>query len=240
MGDVLRQTVTRAQEDTAFKQLLAADYGIGDQICIFDPAHNPPELIKKASRYHPELATAFDAAAPDPYSQLDWLAFCLDNGLLIPDDWAESIIDAHFAQSPHLHRGLFILDGYPRTKVAAEKLLAAFDRQGIGIIKVLHLSITKDEMKQRAQGRHRSDDTEAALDSRYQFYIENVQPCIDYLKVQLGPQKVTLIDANQPVFDKGGQLDVEQSIRAVTISVVEALGLPQYLLDLQGKRTNTH
>ena len=233
MGDVLRQTVQRANRDANFRQLLGAEYDIDDRVSIFDAAHNSPDVMEKARRYTAELEAAIPAPKAHQPSQLDWLAFCLAHGLLIPDDWAEAVIDAHFAQSPHLREGLFILDGYPRTEVAAEKLLTAFDRQGIGVIKVLHLSITKDEMKQRAQGRHRSDDTEAALDSRYQFYIEKVQPCIDYLKIQLGPDKVALIDAHQPVFDERGDLDVEQSIRAVTISVLEALGLPQYLLDLK-------
>ena len=126
-----------------------------------------------------------------------------------------------------------MLDGYPRTPVAAEKLIGAFEHSGIGIIKVIHLSITKAQMKVRAENRGRSDDTAEALDSRYQFYIERVQPCIDFLKIKLGPNKIALVDAHQPVFGQDGRLNLEQSIRAVTISVVEALGLPNYLLDLK-------
>lgn|GEM_PF-2734112 len=56
---------------------------------------------------------------------------------------------------------------------------------------------------------------------------------IDYLKTELGPQKVALIDAHQPVFNGDGNLDLEQSVRAVTLSVIQALGLPQFLLDIR-------
>ncbi len=128
------------------------------------------------------------------------------------------------------------MDGYPRTTVAAEKLLHSFDEAGIGIVKVIHLSITKAQMKIRAQSRARTDDTEDALDSRYQFYVEKVQPCIDFLKTRLGPSKIALVDAHQPVFRPDDSIDLERSIRSVTMSVIEALGLPNFLLDLSGFR----
>ena len=87
-------------------------------------------------------------------------------------------------------------------------------------------------MKARAAARGRADDTDEALDRRYDFYVDHVQPCIDYLKTRLGRDRVALIDAHQPVFDQTGALDLNRSIRVVLISVLEALGLPRYLLDL--------
>jgi adenylate kinase family enzyme len=85
----------------------------------------------------------------------------------------------------------------------------------------------------RAVNRGRSDDTQDSLDRRYQFYIEKVQPCIDYLKDYLGSTKVTLVDAHQPVKDDSGQLNIEASINEVVLSVIHELGLPNYLLDLK-------
>ena len=230
MGEVLRRAIDSARTDT-YRQTLSQEFGIGSDTSIFDVRHNSGDVMDKARRHEDEIRRLRGNVAVE-VSQLDWLNFCVSNGLLIPDSWAEAIIDAHFRKKSQLQDSIFVLDGYPRTTAAAEKLLETFDNLGIGIIKVIHLSITKEQMKVRAGHRARADDTDQALESRYQIYIEKVQPCIDFLKMKLGQQKVALIDAHQPVFSDGGSLDVNRSIRAVTVSVIEALGLPQYLLDL--------
>jgi adenylate kinase family enzyme len=227
MGNVLRQTI-EAAETEGFRNQLGTEFGIRSEISVFDVRHNPGDLIEKARRHVDEGVEV---------SQLDWLSFCVRKGLLIPDDWAESIIEAYFKKKSRLRSEIFVLDGYPRTTVAARKLLRMFDQTGIGIIKVIHLSITKDQMKIRAENRGRADDTSEALDGRYQFYIEKVQPSIDFLKMELGQDKVVLIDAHQPVFDDDGSLDLDRSIDAVTANVIEALGLPNYLLDLNARES---
>lgn len=56
--------------------------------------------------------------------------------------------------------------------------------------------------------------------------------CIDYLKTCLGTS-VVLIDAHQPVYNPNGQIDIEASIHEVTVSVMQALGLPRFLLDIE-------
>ena len=114
---------------------------------------------------------------------MDWLEYCVTEGLLVPDEWTINIINATFEDSEEFQKEIFILDGYPRTIKAAEELLNTFVKFSIPIIKVIHLSISKDEMIRRALGRKRFDDKKDSLERRYQFYIENVQPSIDYLKV---------------------------------------------------------
>lgn len=231
MGDILRKTVNRANEDSDFRLRLDQEYSISSSIPIFDPDRNRPEIISKANNYKDEMYHFF-GTSKNNFSQLDWLQFCVSNGLLIPDEWAEKIIKALFENSPEMKQGIFILDGYPRTVAAAESLLKVFKQLEIPIIKVLHLFITKEQMSYRALNRKRTDDTQESLERRYQFYIDRVQPCIDYLKFCLGSEMVTLIDAHQPIF-KNGQMDIEASIHQVVISVMGALGLPGYLLDLK-------
>ena len=231
MGDILRQTIRRARQDAAFRQNLATEHDISDQVSIFTPGANHPEVIEKVGRYQADVAATL-GIDPRGITQLDWLEYCVRKGLLIPDEWTERLIDALVFASERLRNGIFILDGYPRTPLAAQKLLRTFDKANIPVIKILHLSITKEQMKRRALNRRRQDDTEAILESRYQFYIEKVQPCIDYLKAELSPQTVALIDAHQPVFAADGQFDLKQSIGAVTLSVIQALGLPPFLLEL--------
>jgi adenylate kinase family enzyme len=231
MGDILRKTVTKAKEDKNFKITLGEKYNISQDISIFDVQKNRPEVVKKAENYHKDIVSSLNLT-DNFITQFDWLEFCIVNGLLIPDEWTERIIDALLENSPELKKEIFILDGYPRTVTSAEHLLKILNRLNIPIIHVLHLFITKEQMKARAFGRKRIDDTQNSLERRYQFYIEKVQPCIDYLKNQLGSTMVSLVDAHQPIYDKNGQMDLDASINEVILSVMQVLGLPKYLMDL--------
>jgi adenylate kinase family enzyme len=234
MGDILRNTVQKARQDQSFRHRLAEEYQISDGISIFERDSNKPEITDKAMQYREDLIKTLhlkDSFA----SQLDWLEFCVACGLLVPDEWTVRILDALLEHSPEYHDGIIILDGYPRTRVAAGFLLETLSRLRIPVIKVVHLSITKEEMKKRALSRKRLDDDEDSLERRYQFYIDKVQPCIEYLKYSLGTSAVALIDANQPVYGEDGQADIHASIGQVLLSVMEVLGLPRYLLDLKAK-----
>ena len=188
MGDILRLTIKRAREDHLFKSVLTDVYHIRDDVSIFDENYNAYEMIEKASKYSQELKQLY--GNDHEVTQLDWLEYCVSNGLLIPDDWTVNIINATFETSPELQSDIFILDGYPRTVKAAEELINTFTRLEIPIIKVIHLSITKDEMIKRATGRNRMDDQLESLERRYQFYVENVQPSIDYLKTSTFKNKI--------------------------------------------------
>jgi len=230
MGDILRRTIENARADSGFRRILGDDYNIHDKISIFDRMKNDSDLIHKVEKHREEL----EALYPEKkiISQLDWLEFCVSHGLLIPDEWTVNIIDATFESSETLRNKIFILDGYPRTIEAAKALINTFIKFDIPVVKVIHLSITKEEMIKRALGRNRMDDDKASLERRYQFYVESVQPSIDYLKDRLGSSKVTLIDAHQPVYDENNHLIIEDSIKQVVIDVLNSLGLPEYLLDL--------
>jgi adenylate kinase family enzyme len=231
MGELLRSTVQAARSDANYRERLGSQYGISDDVPVLTAVGSTHDLIDKVTRHQPGIGDRFECE-PSQITQLDWLDYCVAEGLLIPDDWTERIIDVRLRESTDLRKRIFILDGYPRTTEAAQRLLSTLDELDIGVIKVIHLSITKDEMKARAGGRGRTDDTDEGLERRYQFYVEHVQPCIDYLKAELGTPHVALVDAHQPVFNSDGSLDLERSIRAVTSSVLEALGLPRFLLDL--------
>lgn len=230
MGNILRNTIIRADENFDFRMKLDNDYNISDTISIFNTKKNRDDIIKKAIEHREEFC-AFIGSSKETYSQLDWLKFCVLNGLLIPDEWTFKIVEALFQSDPELRDGIVILDGYPRTVGAAKHLLESFERMQIPIIKVLHLFISKEQMRYRALNRNRPDDSVESLERRYQFYIDKVQPCIDYFKTCLGNDIVAIIDAHQPVY-LNGQMDVDASIYQVVISVMKALGLPNYVLDV--------
>lgn len=230
MGNILRMTIDKAHKDDEFREQLARDYGISYKVSIYDEKVNNSENVSKARRYDPQLRTHFMKL---DFSQLEWLEFCVNNGLLVPDEWTVKIIDAIFKSSKSLQENLFILDGYPRTNIAAEKLMDTFKGLEIPVIKVIHLSITKEEMKKRAFGRKRMDDDEESLERRYSFYIEKVHPSVDYLKLRLGSERVVLVDAHQPVYMENDELNVKASINKVAFKVIRAMGLPHYLMDLK-------
>ncbi len=232
MGGILRKTITRAKDDKEFKNILAEKYNISMNISIMDIQKNKPEVINKAKNYYDDVLQSL-CSVNNFVSQFDWLEFCVLNGLLIPDEWTESIINALLESSPELQTGIFILDGYPRTVIAAECLLQTFEKLNINVINVVHLFITKEQMRERTINRGRLDDTQNSLESRYQFYIEKVQPCIDYLKDYLGTGMVLLIDAHQPINYENGQININASINEVVISVMQALGLPRFMMDLK-------
>jgi adenylate kinase family enzyme len=237
MGDILRMTVSKARKEKPFRERLALVYDISDDVSIFDHNKNKLDNISKAEIYKNEIESNEIESSVNMndgfISQLDWLEFCITKGLLVPDEWTVKILDALLESSSEFKKGIFILDGYPRTKTAAEYLLKTLSKLNIPVIKVLHLAITKEQMKIRAQSRKRFDDTDESLERRYQFYIDKVQPCIDYLKYCLGVPAVALIDAHQPVYNENGQINIEASIHEVTLSVMQALGLPRYLLDIE-------
>ena len=234
MGDILRETIERARKNSdGFMYQLSAKYGISHEIPISSPNENSADVVRKAKRYRVELERFFDGKPFEDISQLDWLEYCVKKGLLIPDEWSIRILDAKLETTKDLRSGIFILDGYPRTIGAAEALLKTFKKLDIGVIKVLHLWISKDEMMQRAKDRNRPDDTDEALERRYSFYTENVVPCIDYLKDCLDdPSKVTLIDAHQPVWDKSKNIIIDESINNIIRCAMQELGLPKYLLEM--------
>jgi adenylate kinase family enzyme len=234
MGEILRSTFTRAANDPEYAMLLKQRYDISADNNIFDCIDSSPDLTRKVLSYEQQLRAYLkrDNVATRT-SQLEWLEFCTMNGLLVPNRWTQDFIAAHIEHAHSQRLETFILDGYPRTVAAARHLLAFLRRLDIPVLKVLHMSISRQEMIARAQVRGRADDDEASLLSRFQFYIENVQPSVDFMKVELGADAIALIDAHQPVYHVRGDervLDLRSSIANVVTSALRSLGVPRVVL----------
>ena len=229
MGEILRNTFERAKNEPSYAKLLADKYQISNDSNIFDCVDTRDELTKKVLSYLPDLEKYFNKKGMDKLTtQLEWLEFCTMNGLLVPNRWTQDFISAHIEHCQEFKTEPFILDGYPRTVKAAEHLLSFLNRMNIPVIKVLHLSISKQEMLSRATKRGRADDDTASLLSRYQFYIENVHPSVDYLKSALGSDAIALVDAHQPsykIVNDEKVLDLQKSILNVVASSLRCLGI---------------
>ena len=254
MGAILRSTVGRAKSDPAFAKLLSEKYALSQHVSIFDCIDSNADLDRKVKRHLPEFERHFgrtpsrfisdEVSGSASVSQLEWLEFCTARGLLIPNRWTQDLISAEIERTiksePDGYGRPFILDGYPRTVAAAQHLLAFLRSVEVPILKVLHLSISKAEMSARAGKRGRADDQAEALHSRFEFYVENVQPSVDYLKTELGGDVVALIDAHQPAYvevDGKRVFDLPRSIENVVATTLRALGVPRVIIrDLLERR----
>ncbi len=243
MGNILRKAFQMAKTDEGYAQLLADKYHISAASNIFDCVDTDPDLVEKVHKYLPELEKYLQReGVADFTSQLEWLEFCTVRGLLVPNRWTHTFIAAHIEHRPELREKPFILDGYPRTIVAAQQLMEFLRSIHIPIIKVIHLSISKQEMIYRAQLRRRADDDYESLLRRYNFYVENVQPSVDYLKKELGSEAIALIDAHKPAYDLiDGQkvFNLQRSIDNVAATALRSLGVPRLIVHdlLEAERT---
>ena len=233
MGAILRYAYHHARQDRDYERMLAERHQISAESDIFACVDTSRKLSAKVRKYMPSLTTHFGTERVEKgISQLDWLEFCTLKGLLVPDRWTQCFIESHLETSDKIRNSSFILDGYPRTVAAARHLLSYFKHAGIPVIKLLHLSISKQEMLLRAKHRNRADDEGEALRSRYLFYVENVQPSVDYMKKELGASNTALIDAHQPVYRKVAQqleFDLQASIANVAMDALWSLGIPRVI-----------
>lgn len=233
MGEILRYSFHHARQDLKYGRMLAERYQISDDSDIFACVDSSRKLTTKVKKFMPGLIEHFGKAQVEKnISQVDWLEFCTLNGLLVPDRWTQCFIESRLENSEKIRTSSFILDGYPRTVAAARHLLAYFKRADIPVIKLLHLSISKQEMLLRAKHRSREDDEGEALRSRYLFYVENVQPSVDFMKKALGASNTALIDAHQPVYKRVNrklQFDLRASIANVAMDALWSLGIPRVI-----------
>ncbi len=229
MGEILRNLISKALTDKDFLKRLETKYNISNKISIFETNNNSQDLILKASKYKSELEYLIknnpNFKDNKTITQFVWLYYAVNNGLLVPKEWTNNILEATFRENEKLRNALFLLDGYPRTIEASRHMLDLFSKLNIPVIKIVHLSITKSEMLRRARLRNRHDDNIKALENRFHFYIEQVQPSVDEMKKILGSDSVVLIDAHQPVFNNDGNMDVRKSIKKVAQNVLKSINL---------------
>jgi len=238
MGDILRSTIARAKSDVSFARSIEQQYNISANANVFDCIDSNEELTRKVHSHAEGLRRYFGREEMATVSQLEWLEYCTMNGLLVPNRWTQDLIAAHIEHTRLLRNSAFIMDGYPRTVAAARHLVDFLRRMHIPILKVLHLSISKQEMLARARLRGRQDDDEQALLRRYNFYVESVQPSVDFLKLELGADCIALVDAHQPEYDLVDgerRLALEPSINNVVTSALRSIGVPRVVIgDLLG------
>jgi len=76
----------------------------------------------------------------------------------------------------------FILDGFPRTVVQADWLLDNVDKGRFVLTAVIHLSASKDIVRERLKKRGRQDDTEEAITKRFNEYEAVTVPILNHFR----------------------------------------------------------
>jgi len=133
----------------------------------------------------------------------------VSQGHLQPDFLTNSIF-ANILTSSLTNEKHLIADGYPRTVFQSETFDAMMNFFGRNQIKIIYIELSKEEAMKRNLLRGRVDDTEEGLAKRFNEYVNNVIPAINYFKDKEGYEIYTI--------------NGEQTIENVHKDIIKALG----------------
>jgi adenylate kinase len=132
-----------------------------------------------------------------------------NRGELQPDFLTISIVN-HILMSSITESKHVIADGYPRTVVQSEAFETIMKYYGRTDIKIIYIELGKEEAMKRNLLRGRSDDTKEGIAKRFDEYMNNVIPAMNYFKDK---KDYTFFSING-----------EQSVEAVHKDILRALG----------------
>jgi adenylate kinase len=99
-------------------------------------------------------------------------------GDLLDDTEIIAIVDKVLSSIPD--EETVILDGFPRTIPQAQWLLEQVDQGRFQLDMALHLQASREAVKQRLLNRARIDDTEAAIEARFNEYERSTAPLLKW------------------------------------------------------------
>lgn len=134
----------------------------------------------------------------------------LDNGGLQPDFLTNSVFVNIILKEISLDKHL-IADGYPRTLVQAECFDEVMKFYGREKTKIIYLEVSREEVIKRMKLRGRHDDTEEGITKRFDEYVKNVIPAMNYFKNR----------KNYTIYT----IDGEQTVENVHKEIINKLGL---------------
>lgn len=133
----------------------------------------------------------------------------MTKGHLQPDFLTNAIVTSILTLSLNGEKHL-IVDGYPRTTIQAETFEAMMTFFKRNQVKIIYIELSKDEAMKRNLLRGRADDTEEGLTRRFEEYINNVVPAMNYFQDKKGYTTYKINGA--------------QSIQDVHKDIIKALG----------------
>jgi adenylate kinase family enzyme len=133
----------------------------------------------------------------------------LMKGELQPDFLTDAIFTNILVTSLTADKNL-IADGYPRTLSQSkifEEIIRYYKRENV---KIIYIEVGKEEAMRRNLLRGRHDDTKEGLAKRFDEYVNNVVPAMNYFKDK----------KNYQIYAVNG----EQSVENVHKDIIKALG----------------
>jgi adenylate kinase len=134
----------------------------------------------------------------------------VNEGHLVPDFFTISLFIEDVRKSIK-EDTVIITDGFPRTidqSKSLEYIMNLYNRKNIHII---YLDLEKDEALRRMKARNRSDDTDEAIENRFNEYVTNVIPSMEYFKEK---ENFTI-----------HRIDASQSVEKVHKDIISSIGL---------------
>ena len=95
----------------------------------------------------------------------------MERGGLVPDDVVIGLVEEKLV-SPECHNG-FLLDGFPRTVIQADKLSEFLQKNGESLDHVVYFSLPKTEIVKRISGRRSCPECKAV------YHLESIRPKIE-------------------------------------------------------------
>jgi adenylate kinase len=93
-----------------------------------------------------------------------------------------------------------IADGYPRTLVQSESFYEMMQFYKREDVKIIYIELGKEEAVKRLKLRGRHDDTDEGIAKRFDEYVNNVVPAMNYFKEKAGYEIYT-INGEQSIED---------------------------------------
>ncbi|KAL8954399.1 MAG: hypothetical protein Q9183_007144 [Haloplaca sp. 2 TL-2023] len=102
----------------------------------------------------------------------------LPKGELMSGKVTTAVLDRYIREVLPFDGRLLLLDGFPRNLEQAKD----FELLNGRAQKIISLTCSENVMKERLAARGRNDDAQEIAESRYQSYLEETVPAIEYLK----------------------------------------------------------
>jgi len=109
----------------------------------------------------------------------------IEKGFLQPDALTTSLLMNRMI-SDMKESTTLITDGYPRTITQSESFESMMKFYGRDDVKIIYIELGKEEAIKRMKLRGRSDDTDEGIANRFDEYVKNVVPSMNYFKGKVG------------------------------------------------------
>lgn len=134
----------------------------------------------------------------------------LDKGYLQPDFLTNGLVVSNLAFSIK-ENSCIMADGFPRTILQSKMLEEILSYYGRTNTHIIYIKVSKEEAIKRMKLRARHDDTDEGIAQRFDEYVNNVIPAMDYFKDKDGYTMHT-INGEQSIEDVHKELIVSLAI----------------------------